>query len=147
MYSQEVASGYYRVVTYFLAKLVCDLIPMRVIPTCVFVMIAYPLMGFQRSFDRFLTFFITIFLSSVFGSALCFLIAACIPVFGMRSSKNCLFLSNFCFSGGTDSINTGFFHNDGCQWFSRGLGKQMLCFTVGQMVQWHLIFVIFVKDQ
>ncbi|CAF1110345.1 unnamed protein product [Adineta ricciae] len=83
LFSHEITSGYYRVVTYFLAKLVCDLIPMRVIPTCVFAMIAYPLMGFQRSFNRFFTFFITIFLSSVFGSALCFLIAACIPVFAV----------------------------------------------------------------
>jgi hypothetical protein len=57
---------------------------MRVIPSFVFSIIAYPLTGFQRSIIHFLVFFVTIFVSSVFGTALCFFIAACIPVFGMR---------------------------------------------------------------
>ncbi|UJR23946.1 hypothetical protein I4U23_026914 [Adineta vaga] len=83
LFSHENTSGYYHVGTYFLAKLVCDLIPMRIIPSFVFSIIAYPLMGFQRSLRRFLIFLITIFVSSVFGSALCFFIAACVPVFAV----------------------------------------------------------------
>jgi len=57
---------------------------MRAIPSFAFSIIAYPLTGFQRSIIRFFIFFITIFVSSIFGSALCFFIAACIPVFGMK---------------------------------------------------------------
>ena len=55
---------------------------MRIFPSFVFTIITYPLAGFQRSIVRFLVFFLTIFVSSVFGSSLCFFIAACIPVFG-----------------------------------------------------------------
>jgi hypothetical protein len=65
---------------------------MRVIPSFIFSIIAYPLTGFQRSIIRFLIFFITVFVSSVFGSAMCFFIAACIPVFGMKEN---IFLQYF----------------------------------------------------
>jgi len=60
------------------------MIPMRIMPSFIFSIITYPLTGFQRSIIRFLIFFVTIFVSSVFGSAMCFFIAACIPVFGMK---------------------------------------------------------------
>jgi hypothetical protein len=60
------------------------MIPMRIIPSFIFSIITYPLTGFQRSIIRFLIFFVTIFVSSIFGSAMCFFIAACIPVFGMK---------------------------------------------------------------
>ncbi|CAF1121498.1 unnamed protein product [Adineta steineri] len=83
LFIHENASGYYRVITYFLAKIICDLIPLRLIPSFIFSIISYPLMGFQRSIHRFLRFFIAIFVSSVFGSALCFFIAACIPTFAV----------------------------------------------------------------
>jgi len=39
--------------------------------------------GLQRTFAKFLIFLLTIFMANVFGSAMCFFIAASIPVFGM----------------------------------------------------------------
>jgi ATP-binding cassette subfamily G (WHITE) protein 2 len=54
---------------------------MRIIPSIVFSLIAYLLAGLQRTADQFFVFFITIFMSSVFGSAICFFVAACIPAF------------------------------------------------------------------
>ena len=41
----ESASGFYRVSTYFLAKVFCDIIPMRVVPLCVYSLIIYFMAG------------------------------------------------------------------------------------------------------
>lgn len=45
MHRHENISGYYRVSIFFLAKVVTDLIPMRIIPLCLFSMIAYFMIG------------------------------------------------------------------------------------------------------
>jgi ATP-binding cassette subfamily G (WHITE) protein 2 len=79
---QENISGYYSISTLFLAKLVCDVLPMRVIPSLVFSIICYFMTGLQRNATNFLIFLCTIFMANVFGSAMCFFIAASIPVFG-----------------------------------------------------------------
>ena len=41
----ENTSGFYRVSSYFLSTVVCDVIPMRLIPTLVFSAIVYFMMG------------------------------------------------------------------------------------------------------
>jgi hypothetical protein len=55
---------------------------MRVIPSFIFSIIAYFMIGLQRTGGQFFVFLLTIFMSTVFGSAMCFLAAACIPMFG-----------------------------------------------------------------
>jgi len=55
---------------------------MRVIPSLIFSLLAYFMTGLQRSVGQFFVFFVTIFMSSVFGSATCFFISATIPIFG-----------------------------------------------------------------
>ena len=44
-YSHQNVSGYYRVSTYFLAKVFCDLIPIRVIPVMIYCSIIYWMVG------------------------------------------------------------------------------------------------------
>ena len=39
------SSGYYRVSAYFIAKIMCDLIPLRLIPLCLFTVIVYFMLG------------------------------------------------------------------------------------------------------
>ena len=41
----ENSSGYYRVSAYFIAKIMCDLIPLRLIPLCLFTVIVYFMLG------------------------------------------------------------------------------------------------------
>ena len=41
----ENASGFYRVSVYFVAKIFCDMIPMRIAPASVFAVIAYFMVG------------------------------------------------------------------------------------------------------
>ncbi|CAF1485118.1 unnamed protein product [Adineta steineri] len=83
LFIHENVSGYYSISTLFLAKLICDLLPMRVIPSLVFSIICYFMIGLQRTTTKFLIFVLTIFMANVFGSAMCFFIAATIPVFAV----------------------------------------------------------------
>ena len=48
--SHESASGYYRISVYFLAKVVCDLIPMRLVPITAFSAIVYFMTGIIHSY-------------------------------------------------------------------------------------------------
>jgi ABC-type multidrug transport system permease subunit len=83
---QESASGYYQTWTFFIAKLICDVLPVRLVSSVIFTLLVYFLTGLQRSIGQYLVFFVTIFMASVFGSALCFLISATIPDFGTWNS-------------------------------------------------------------
>ena len=44
-FRHENSSGYYRVSAYFLAKIICDVLPLRVLPTIVFAAISYWMIG------------------------------------------------------------------------------------------------------
>ncbi|UJR14432.1 hypothetical protein I4U23_001429 [Adineta vaga] len=81
LFIHENVSGYYRITTFFIAKLICDVIPMRILPSIIFSLIAYFMTGLQRTAGQFFIFLLTIFMASVFGSAMCFFIAATIPIF------------------------------------------------------------------
>ncbi|CAF1226255.1 unnamed protein product [Rotaria sordida] len=83
LFIHERTSGYYRIFTFFIAKLLCDLLPMRVIPTILFSGISYFMIGFNRTGGQFFIFLLTIFMTGLFGSALCFFIAATIHVFAV----------------------------------------------------------------
>jgi hypothetical protein len=107
---------------------------MRVIPSIVFSLIAYFMTGLQRSAGQFFVFLITIFMASVFGSAICFFVSAAIPVFGksiynvqqlnvnssVSSKKSFDFMNNFdlSFSCGSNRCCTHFCRNVCIQWFS-----------------------------
>lgn len=64
----------------------CDLLPMRVIPSILFTIITYFMIGFTRTAAQFLIFLLTIFMASLFGAAMCFFISATLSVFGRFSS-------------------------------------------------------------
>ncbi len=93
---------------------------MRLIPSIIFCIITYFMVGFQLSASRFFVYLLTIFLSTVFGSSTCFLVASSIPVFGMK--KTFIYFkkiySLFCFSGFIDYRCIYICCNDGIQWFS-----------------------------
>ena len=115
---QEYASGYYRVATFFIAKLICDVLPMRIIPSIIFSLIAYFMTGLQRTAGQFFTFLITIFMASVFGSALCFFISAAIPVFSKPFFRSLVDTSmRILFSGCIDCCRSNLRYHDGLHRF------------------------------
>lgn len=80
-------SGYYRVSTYFFAKFIDDLFLIRLPPSVTFSLLAYFMMGLQRTVVKFFIFLLTVFAISVFGSALCFFLATATPNFGKYGTK------------------------------------------------------------
>jgi ATP-binding cassette subfamily G (WHITE) protein 2 len=75
-------------------KVLFDVLLMRIVPSIVFSLIVYFMIGLQLSVHQFCIFLATIFMTSVFGSATCFFISAVIPVFG----KRCFSIQNFVFN-------------------------------------------------
>jgi ATP-binding cassette subfamily G (WHITE) protein 2 len=82
LFVHENISGYYHILTYFISKLICDILPLRTIPAIGFSIIVYFMMGFQRMADKFFIFFFCIWLLSVCASSLCFLVSATVRNFG-----------------------------------------------------------------
>lgn len=67
---------------------------MRLIPSIIYTLITYFMVGLQLLPSRFFTFFLTIFISTIFGSATCFFVASSIPIFGKFSFANTRSLKN-----------------------------------------------------
>ncbi|CAF2629932.1 unnamed protein product [Rotaria sp. Silwood2] len=119
LFIHENISGYYRTTTFFIAKLLCDILPMRIIPSIVFSLIAYFMTGLQRSAGQFFVFFLTIFMASIFGSAICFFISATISTFAVALIVVVLiFVIMFLFSGFLISLDSMFKSLSWIQWIS-----------------------------
>ncbi|CAM4785821.1 unnamed protein product [Rotaria magnacalcarata] len=100
LFVHENASGYYHVLTYFLAKVLCDIIPLRTIPAIVFSIVSYFMMGLQRTAEKFFMFFFFIWLTSICASTLCFLVSATVRNFGVANLVAGLFyVLTLIFSG------------------------------------------------
>lgn len=76
LFIHENISGYYHVLTYFFAKICCDIIPLRTIPATLFSIIVYFMMGFQRTAAKFFIFFFCVWITSICSTALCFFVSA-----------------------------------------------------------------------
>lgn len=85
LFIHENASGFYNVSTYFVAKLLCDLIPLRIVPSIIFSSIVYFMIGFQSVAEKFFIFFLAIFLTTISGSAFCFFLSASVEIFGIAN--------------------------------------------------------------
>ena len=85
LFIHENASGYYHVSTYFIAKLACDLIPLRTIPSILFSCIVYFMIGFQHTVEKFFIFYFAIFITTTCGAAFCFLLSASVEVFAIAN--------------------------------------------------------------
>ncbi|CAF4277697.1 unnamed protein product [Rotaria magnacalcarata] len=95
LFIHETEGGYYRIWAFFIAKLLCDILPLRVIPSMLFALITYFMTGFARTASQFFIFLLAIFIANMFGSAICFFAAASIGVFLNHISLG-LSLIEFC---------------------------------------------------
>ncbi|CAF3391299.1 unnamed protein product [Rotaria sp. Silwood1] len=100
LFQHENASGYYHVSTYFISKLICDIIPLRTIPSVLFSVIAYFMIGFQQTFTKYFIFFFGILTTTLCSSSLCFVISASVQVFGVANVVAAMFcVLTLVFSG------------------------------------------------
>lgn len=74
LFVRERANGYYSPITYFAAKLVFDIVPLRLIPPIIFGVIVYPMTGLIPAWPEFLKFLLIIVLFNLAAAAICLFI-------------------------------------------------------------------------
>ncbi|XP_065906231.1 broad substrate specificity ATP-binding cassette transporter ABCG2-like isoform X2 [Dysidea avara] len=85
LFRHENISGYYRVSAYFLAKVICDVLPLRVLPTMVFGAISYWMIGLEAHVSNFFIYLLTLILTSVAASGVAFVFSALVDVFALAN--------------------------------------------------------------
>ncbi|XP_045200785.2 broad substrate specificity ATP-binding cassette transporter ABCG2-like [Mercenaria mercenaria] len=100
IFIHENLSGFYRTSAYFLSTVLCDVIPMRLAPTLVFSAIVYFMIGLRSEFERFLVFFLGLFMVTFAASTVAFCISALVRIFAIANLLVALvFVLMMLFSG------------------------------------------------
>ncbi|XP_065906201.1 broad substrate specificity ATP-binding cassette transporter ABCG2-like isoform X2 [Dysidea avara] len=100
-------SGYYRVSSYFLAKVSCDLIPLRIIPLILYVITFYWMLGLESDAGKFFFFMLTLVLMTSCASAIAFAISSAAPVAGIAIAGTAsAFILQAMFAGFLKNLNT-----------------------------------------
>jgi ABC-type multidrug transport system permease subunit len=74
LFLRERANGYYSPITYFTAKVLFDIVPLRIIPPIIMGMILYPMVGLVSEWPEFLKFVLVLVLFNLAASAICLFI-------------------------------------------------------------------------
>lgn len=74
LFVRERANGYYHPVTYFTAKVVFDIVPLRLIPPIIMGIIVYPMTGLIPAWPEFLRFMMVLVLFNLAAACICLFI-------------------------------------------------------------------------
>ncbi|KAI1329767.1 hypothetical protein F5Y16DRAFT_81260 [Xylariaceae sp. FL0255] len=74
LFVRERANGYYSPITYFVAKILFDIIPLRIIPPILMGAIIYPMTGLIPDAPHFFTFMLTLVLFNLAAAGICLFI-------------------------------------------------------------------------
>lgn len=74
LFVRERANGYYSPITYFAAKVVFDIVPLRLIPPIIMGAIVYPMSGLTPAWPEFLKFILILVLFNLAAAAICLFI-------------------------------------------------------------------------
>ena len=74
LFVRERANGYYAPITYFAAKVVFDIVPLRLIPPIIMGAIVYPMTGLTPAWPEFLKFLLILVLFNLAAAAICLFI-------------------------------------------------------------------------
>ncbi|KAM0276864.1 hypothetical protein ACHAQH_006340 [Verticillium albo-atrum] len=74
LFVRERANGYYAPITYFAAKLVFDIVPLRIIPPILMGIIVYPMTGLVPDAAHFFNFILVLVLFNLAAAAICLFI-------------------------------------------------------------------------
>ncbi|KNC54353.1 uncharacterized protein AMSG_10348 [Thecamonas trahens ATCC 50062] len=79
LFLHERSNGCYRSSSYFVSKLVCDLIPLRIVPPVILAVIAYYLIGLRAGAEHFVWFAFVLVLVDINATGMCMAIGAIVP--------------------------------------------------------------------
>ncbi|CAF4479642.1 unnamed protein product [Rotaria sp. Silwood2] len=100
IFIHENVSGYYRVSSFYFAKLIIDLPLVHIIPSIIYTIITFFLTDLRQSIENFFLFFITNLMAKIFGSSMCYFIAASTSTFGIALVMViCCYVIMMLFSG------------------------------------------------
>lgn len=85
IFMHENVSGFYRVSAYFFSKIICDVIPMRLIPVILFSAITYFMLGLQVTVEQFFLYVLTLFLVAMSASGIAFFFSATVRIFAIAN--------------------------------------------------------------
>lgn len=74
LFVRERANGYYSPVTYFAAKVIFDIVPLRLIPPIIMGIIVYPMVGLIPEWPEFLRFILILVLFNLAAAGICLFI-------------------------------------------------------------------------
>ncbi|KAI9825855.1 MAG: hypothetical protein M1832_000796 [Thelocarpon impressellum] len=74
LFVRERANGYYSPVTYFAAKVIFDIVPLRLIPPLIMGSIVYPMVGLVPAWPEFFKFMLILVLFNLAAAAICLFI-------------------------------------------------------------------------
>jgi len=100
VFMRERAKGYYSPVSYFVAKLTFDIIPLRLIPPFIMASIVYPMTGLSTKWPQFLLFLAYVVLFNLAASGICLFIGIVVRNQGVANLIGILvMLFSLLFSG------------------------------------------------
>ena len=100
LYWREHSAGAYSEASYFLSKLIVDIVPFRILPAITFSCVSYFIVGFQGDLGHFAMFTFTLVLSNMVAGASIFAIStACANVRTASLVGVVYFLFNIVFGG------------------------------------------------
>ncbi|KAI5803882.1 hypothetical protein EDC01DRAFT_686992 [Geopyxis carbonaria] len=74
LFLRERANGYYSPITYFTAKVIFDIVPLRIFPPIIMGTILYPMVGLVTAWPEFFKFLLVLVLFNLAASAICLFI-------------------------------------------------------------------------
>jgi len=74
LFIRERANGYYSPITYFAAKVLFDIVPLRIVPPILMGAIVYPMVGFVPDAAHFFKFILVLVLFNLAAAAICLFI-------------------------------------------------------------------------
>lgn len=74
LFVRERANGYYSPITYFAARVIFDIVPLRLIPPILLGCIVYPMVGLVPAWPEFFKFILIIVLFNLAAAAICLFI-------------------------------------------------------------------------
>nr|CAH8848314.1 unnamed protein product [Trichobilharzia regenti] len=100
LFIHESSSGYYQVSVYFFSKILCDILPTKVLPIILFMPICYWMAGLQRTFQAFMFFELILCLTTLAAAAIALFISASVTVFGLANAiLSIMYVFMMAFSG------------------------------------------------
>lgn len=100
LFMRERANGYYSPITYFLAKVLFDVLPLRVIPPFVLGSIVYGLAGLNPEVESFWKFILVLVLFNLAASSVIFFLSVAVSDLGVANLLGSLvMLCNLLFAG------------------------------------------------